>query len=194
MDLLSFAPQRGARIVRKLINSAVANAEQNSGVDVDSLYILRIHADEGPICMKRHGRDAVMHLADIIGVNRYPGWYLKPGRIDQIEPMFLEELKAWRERYGKAVMVSEYGADTVAGFHQVPAVMFTEEFQVEFLRAAHRAFDACPFVIGEHVWNFADFRAKQDITRVDGNKKGVFTRDRRPKMAAHLLWERWRRR
>ncbi|MFO7738255.1 MAG: 50S ribosomal protein L22 [Desulfatiglandaceae bacterium] len=48
LNLLSFAPQRGARIVKKLINSAVANAAQNSGVDVDSLYILRIYADAGP--------------------------------------------------------------------------------------------------------------------------------------------------
>jgi len=48
LNLISFAPQRGARIVKKLINSAVANAAQNSGVDVDSLYILRIYADAGP--------------------------------------------------------------------------------------------------------------------------------------------------
>jgi large subunit ribosomal protein L22 len=48
LNMLSFAPQRGARILRKLLNSAVANAEQNADVDVDSLYILRVYADEGP--------------------------------------------------------------------------------------------------------------------------------------------------
>jgi large subunit ribosomal protein L22 len=48
LNMLSFAPQRGARILRKLINSAVANAEQNADVDVDSLYVLRAYADEGP--------------------------------------------------------------------------------------------------------------------------------------------------
>jgi large subunit ribosomal protein L22 len=52
LNMLSFAPQRGARILRKLLNSAVANAEQNADVDVDSLYILRVYADEGPT-MKR---------------------------------------------------------------------------------------------------------------------------------------------
>lgn len=45
---LAFAPQKGAKIVRKLINSAVANAEHNHGLDVDSLYVKRIYADEGP--------------------------------------------------------------------------------------------------------------------------------------------------
>ena len=48
LNMLSFAPQRGARILRKLINSAVANAGQNADLDVDSLYILRVYADEGP--------------------------------------------------------------------------------------------------------------------------------------------------
>jgi large subunit ribosomal protein L22 len=50
--LLSFAPQKGARILKKLLDSAVANAGQNSSVDVDSLYIKRVYANEGPT-MKR---------------------------------------------------------------------------------------------------------------------------------------------
>jgi large subunit ribosomal protein L22 len=48
LSILSFAPQKGARILKKLINSAVANAEQNSDVDVDALHIKRVYADEGP--------------------------------------------------------------------------------------------------------------------------------------------------
>jgi large subunit ribosomal protein L22 len=52
IDILSFAPQRGAHILKKLINSAVANAEQNSDVDVDSLLIKRVYADEGPTLMR----------------------------------------------------------------------------------------------------------------------------------------------
>jgi large subunit ribosomal protein L22 len=48
LNMLSFAPQKGAPILKKLINSAVANAEQNSGVDVDALFVKRVYADEGP--------------------------------------------------------------------------------------------------------------------------------------------------
>jgi large subunit ribosomal protein L22 len=48
LNMLTFAPQKSARIVKKLVQSAVANAEQNSNVDVDALYIKRIYADEGP--------------------------------------------------------------------------------------------------------------------------------------------------
>ena len=48
LNMLSFTPQKGGGILRKLINSAVANAQQNSGVDVDKLFIYRMFADEGP--------------------------------------------------------------------------------------------------------------------------------------------------
>ena len=45
--------------------------------------------------------------------------------------------------------------------------------------------------VGEQVWNFADFATSQGLLRVQGNKKGVFTRERKPKLAAHYLRERW---
>ena len=48
LNMLAFAPQKGARILKKLLDSAVANAEQNADVDVDNLFIKRIYADEGP--------------------------------------------------------------------------------------------------------------------------------------------------
>jgi large subunit ribosomal protein L22 len=49
VKMLKFAPQKGALFVLKLINSAVANAQQSSDVDVDRLYVKRIYADEGPM-------------------------------------------------------------------------------------------------------------------------------------------------
>lgn len=48
LHMLSFSPKKGSRILKKLINSAVANAGQESGLDVDSLYIKQIYANEGP--------------------------------------------------------------------------------------------------------------------------------------------------
>ena len=128
-----------------------------------------------------------------LGLNRYFGWYEDPGQLDTIAISLKEDLSTWHKRFGKPIVVTEYGADTIAGFHQHPPAMFSEEYQCEFLNIYHQVFDECDFVIGEHIWNFADFQTKQGITRVSGNKKGIFTRDRQPKSAAHLLKERWKK-
>jgi large subunit ribosomal protein L22 len=48
LDLLRYMPQKAAEPVFKLIQSAVANAEQNFGLEIDELYVSRIYADEGP--------------------------------------------------------------------------------------------------------------------------------------------------
>lgn len=48
LNVLAFAPQRGAPILRKLINSAVANASQYPDTDVDNLFIKHVFADQGP--------------------------------------------------------------------------------------------------------------------------------------------------
>jgi large subunit ribosomal protein L22 len=48
LDTLRFMPQRSAEPVYKLIESAVANAEENYGLEVDELLVSRIFADEGP--------------------------------------------------------------------------------------------------------------------------------------------------
>lgn len=48
LDTLRFMPQRAAEPVFKLIQSAVANAEENYGLEIDELLVHRIYADEGP--------------------------------------------------------------------------------------------------------------------------------------------------
>jgi len=135
--------------------------------------------------------DRISHLLDVICVNRYYGWYTDHGHLEVIGQQLEKELMIWHDRFRKPIILSEYGADTIAGLHKTPAVAFTEEFQCEFLDEYHKVFDKLDFVIGEHVWAFADFATKQGVNRVDGNKKGVFTRDRQPKMSAFLLKKRW---
>ncbi|MFH7325283.1 50S ribosomal protein L22 [Desulfurivibrio sp. C05AmB] len=48
LNTLRFMPKKGARILRKVIESAVANASQNEAIDVDNLYVKTIHVDGGP--------------------------------------------------------------------------------------------------------------------------------------------------
>ena len=134
--------------------------------------------------------DVSARLSDVICLNRYYGWY--EGGPDLREPSqwLRKELEEW-EKLGKPLIITEYGADTVAGLHDTTPVMFTEEYQLEYYRMNNRVLDEFSLVVGEHAWNFADFATGQGVNRVQGNKKGLFTRDRRPKLAAHYFKERW---
>ncbi len=59
------------------------------------------------------------------------------------------------------------------------------------VRVQHEVFDMFDWVVGEQPWNLCDFQTTEGIMRVDGNKKGAFTRDRQPKAVAFLLRDRW---
>lgn len=144
-----------------------------------------------PNCLRAGIDDPVLALSDVICLNRYYGWYEYPGQLAKGCAELRKELLAVYQRYGAPVMMSEFGADTVPGLHSTTDQMFTEEYQERFLTETIGVLRSLPFVIGEHVWNFADFRTPQNMRRVMFNLKGVFTRTRSPKMAAFTLRRIW---
>lgn len=143
------------------------------------------------VMLAPHGQCRVSQFGDVLMINRYQGWYVNTGDLASAEVELLDELRGWGTE-GKPIIVTEYGADTMAGQHSATAQPWDEEYQTEIFAMNHRAFDAVEQVIGEQVWNFADFRTTSGIARVGGNKKGVFTRDRQPKSSAFALRRRWR--
>ena len=145
------------------------------------------------VMLAPHGKCRVSQFGDVLMLNRYYGWYVQTGDLEAAELAWEEELTAWAAE-GKPIIITEYGADTYPGLHSVVAGNpWSEEYQVEYLDMNHRVFDRIDAVVGEQVWNFADFTTTSGIMRVGGNKKGVFTRDRQPKAAAHALRRRWRK-
>lgn len=48
LDLLQFSPRKAAAIIRKVLLSAIANAEHNQSLDIDDLVVAKIMVDEGP--------------------------------------------------------------------------------------------------------------------------------------------------
>ncbi|MFV8324963.1 beta-glucuronidase [Flavobacterium sp. ZS1P14] len=131
-------------------------------------------------------------LSDVVCINRYWGWYTNQGDIKTGAKMLSDELDDLYSKLKKPIVITEFGADTFPGMHADQAEMFTEEYQVQFIKAYLDVADTKDFVAGMHVWAFADFKTGQSIIRFGGmNYKGVFTRDRKPKMAAHYLRERW---
>ncbi|GIY72298.1 beta-glucuronidase [Caerostris extrusa] len=127
---------------------------------------------------------------DFVMLNHYFAWYSDVGSTDVIVPLLVNYMSKAHDVYQKPIMMSEYGADTIAGLHMDPPFIFTEDYQTELMMLHHQAFDILRskrFFVGEHIWNFADFLTLQQITRVVGNKKGIFTRERQPKASAKLL-------
>jgi beta-glucuronidase len=143
------------------------------------------------VMLAPHGKCRVSQFGDVLMLNRYYGWYLYTGDLEGAELAWEQELTAWAGE-GKPIIITEYGADTYPGLHSaVAGNPWSEEYQIEYLEMNHRLFDRIDAVVGEQMWNFADFATTSGIMRVGGNKKGAFTRDRQPKAAAHYLRSRW---
>lgn len=142
-------------------------------------------------CQNDYTKDITTRTMDVVCINRYYGWYNLSGDLDNASYAFRQELDFWKG-IDKPLILSEYGADTVAGLHGVAPEMFTEEFQAEYYKAINACLDSYAFVVGEWPWNFADFSTQQGPMRVGScNRKGLFTRERTPKLAAHYFRDRW---
>lgn len=135
--------------------------------------------------------DMVMDFFDVVGVNLYPGWYHLPGQVAAAKEDLRATLEKMYAKFKKPIFITEFGADTIAGLHSLPAEQWSEEYQTELIMGLIEVMRSLDYVVGEHIWNFADFRTAQNFVRVGGNKKGVFTRERQPKMVAHYLKKFW---
>ncbi|XP_042895568.1 beta-glucuronidase isoform X1 [Parasteatoda tepidariorum] len=172
-------PQSSKKEADKYFSEVVAHVKE---LDPTRPVTAAINADY-------HSDKAGKYL-DFVMLNHYYGWYSDVGALDVIEPLLINFMTNAFKVYKKPIMMSEYGADTVAGLHTDPPFIFTEDYQTELMMHHHKAFDVLKsqdFFIGEHIWNFADFLTLQQINRVVGNKKGIFTRERQPKASAKLL-------
>jgi len=56
LNILSFSPKKGAVIIKKVLLSAIANAEHNDGADIDELKVTKIYVEKGPVLKRFHAR------------------------------------------------------------------------------------------------------------------------------------------
>lgn len=160
------------------------------------LYLLAHELDDTrPVTLVRHmgALDDGIDYLDVTSLNLYFGWYQQVGRLENGFERLSQALDFAYERYRKPVLLTEFGADTIPGHHAQPPEMFSEEYQAELIAGYLKVLDEKPYVVGAHIWNLCDFKTGQALHRMSAmNYKGVFTRDRRPKLAAHRLREIWR--
>ena len=56
LNILAFSPQKGATIIKKVLESAIANAEHNNGADIDELKVATIMVEKGPVLKRFSAR------------------------------------------------------------------------------------------------------------------------------------------
>ena len=129
---------------------------------------------------------------DVVALNRYYGWYVVGGQLDVAIKALEKELDLLHTSYPKPMIFTEFGAEALPGSHSDPPEMWTEEYQSEMISRYLDVAAARSYMAGTLMWCFADFKTSQSIIRTNSmNNKGVFTRERRPKQAAHMLHKRW---
>ena len=56
INILAFSPKKGAQLMKKLLESAIANAEHNDGADIDTLKVKTVHVERGQFQRRFHAR------------------------------------------------------------------------------------------------------------------------------------------
>ncbi|MDR0416544.1 MAG: hypothetical protein LBH76_04370 [Propionibacteriaceae bacterium] len=123
--------------------------------------------------------DRLAEVIDIIGVNEYYGWY---------EPDFSRLPRLFENsRLTKPVIVSEFGADAVAGRRGPETEMFTEDHQLAVYRQQIAVLRTIPYVKGLSPWILYDFRCPRRIHQHQGyyNRKGLLDAAREHRKLAY---------
>lgn len=133
--------------------------------------------------------DRLADALDVIGLNEYFGWY-------EPDPKDLARLLANSDP-GKPVLISETGADALAGLRANDGRLFSEEKQARFFADQMAILRECPYVQGLAAWLLYDFRSERRQTRFQRgwNRKGLIAEDKATKKLAFAAlrdaWWNW---
>lgn len=131
--------------------------------------------------------DLCMELDDIICINMYNGWY--GNTLSDWDKFTVDFEKHIKEKgwYGKPVIMSEFGAGALAGFHApFDNVRWSEEYQADLLEYCLKLFHKTDYMRGFYIWQFCNIRTSiaMDLNRVRYfNNKGILDEYRNPKTA-----------
>ena len=139
----------------------------------------------------RHFTDICLDLPDIVSFNIYTGWYQEMSMSERHE----QEM-AWIESdggAGKPVIVSEFGAGAIYGNRDRTRAKWSEERQVDVLKANLELYKEDERLSGTFIWQFADCRVTEEewfaARPRSYNNKGVVDEYRRPKEAFDVVKE-----
>ncbi len=152
-----------------------------------------VHASDIPL------EDRTYEYFDVVGINYWRGWY--GGHTIEEGSSLLDKIAA---RYpDKPVLMTSGGWEGLYGSHSYRGnVKWSEESQADYLEKLTEMYIAKPYIIGQVVWTFNDFRVWPWVT--DGNAywpnrpmemnyKGAVDCFRRPKLAYYRLQETFKK-
>jgi len=129
--------------------------------------------------------DRLAEKLDIIGINEYYGWY---------EPDFSKlPVLFSNSQPTKPVIISEFGADAVAGLRGEPDQMFTEDNQLAIYAKQIEVLGSIPYIKGTSPWIFYDFRCPRRVHVHHGyyNRKGLLSADKTHRKLAFFAMKEW---
>jgi beta-glucuronidase len=150
------------RFLRQLISDARA---QDGTRLVSAAMEVRVDAGDPNM---RIVDDPLGAYTDILSFNEYVGWYV--GTHESIP------LTKWTLGYKKPVVITEFGADALQGYHADNLARFSEEYQAEFYRKSIAMLRGIPALRGTNPWILCDFRSPRRLLPQieDGwNRKGL---------------------
>lgn len=131
--------------------------------------------------------DPVGNDLDVIGDNEYVGWYVdKPADADAIE---------WVSGFNKPLIMTEFGADALFGYHGETSARWTEEYQEDLYQHQIAMLKRISFLRGVAPWVLMDFRSPRRTLPVYQdyfNRKGLLTKDGQKKKAYFVLQDFYR--
>ena len=134
--------------------------------------------------------DPLADKLDILAINTYTGWY-GDDTLDDITTM------RWTNRHGKPMVLSEFGADAKANYHDpVNKPKFSEEFQAQFYVNTLKMADNISFLRGVSPWILKDFqspRREHPVYQNGWNRKGVVSETGQRKLAFDVLADYFKR-
>ncbi|WP_347303398.1 glycoside hydrolase family 2 TIM barrel-domain containing protein [Croceibacterium sp. TMG7-5b_MA50] len=127
--------------------------------------------------------DPLADKLDVLAINTYAGWYGD-------DPLDAIPTLKWRLPADRPVILSEFGADALAGFHDPALRKFSEEFQAAYYRNTLAMADNIPTLRGMSPWVLKDFRSprrEHPVFQNGWNRKGLLSETGVRKQAFDVL-------
>ncbi|MDP6631822.1 MAG: glycoside hydrolase family 2 TIM barrel-domain containing protein [Kiritimatiellia bacterium] len=176
-----------------LLNECESGTEEGAAMYQEQIDQLRALDSSRPITFAscRHAKDLCQGMVDICGWNVYSRWYTDKHPKEDLDALIGRMDPDGMA--GKPLIISEFGAGAIPGFHDpIRRGKWSEERQADIMEELLETYQAHPRVGGLFIWQFCDVRVDDAWSNARPrtmNNKGIVDEHRRPKLAYEVVKE-----